>query len=415
MKNENVVRKNEYDRYLIPMPFSKLLGERKKKYIFSELEKRHPCFSNKFCFDSRFRLGKKGILSDVVVMDKGKYSAYRKKGGIYFEGLRFKRFRKDFFFIMFPFFLLLFAVFVLLFKWNSAVLTSSYDSLSELDLDEGKNSGKNDREIIGADDFLVTSRGFVEELFECLKEANGKISVLTWKIRDKKEFVSMQVKDMSPDELFKFKGNEHFEISPVSYEGAGNSFFFSCEKGVFERGNERRGNDDFSETEYLKEKSELPYQKEIRELLLKDNCILIEEKYFPYSIRFKLENLEVFKSLGELLKSRNLAVKELRIQVEDSAFFLADVLFEEMMDFDSGVNLQVLEGAWSIFDVSLKSSSVEPKKIVEEKESRKKVLSEENLTKVGEVRYADGSGIVFYKDRNGKMIKKERVKDDENK
>lgn len=55
MKNENVVRKNEYDRYLIPMPFSKLLGERKKKYIFSELEKRHPCFSNKFCFDSRFR------------------------------------------------------------------------------------------------------------------------------------------------------------------------------------------------------------------------------------------------------------------------------------------------------------------------------------------------------------------------
>lgn len=125
--------------------------------------------------------------------------------------------------------------------------------------------------------------------------------------------------------------------------------------------------------------------------------------------------MEVFKSLRELLKSRNLAVKELRIQVEDSAFFLADVLFEEMMDFDSGVNLQVLEGAWSIFDVSLKSSSVEPKKIVEEKESRKKVLSEENLTKVGEVRYADGSGIVFYKDRNGKMIKKERGKDDENK
>ena len=415
MKNENVVRKNEYDRYLIPMPFSKLLGERKKKYIFSELEKRHPCFSNKFCFDSRFRLGKKGILSDVVVMDKGKYSAYRKKGGIYFEGLRFKRFRKDFFSIMFPFFLLLFAVFVLLFKWNSAVLTSSYDSLSELDLYEGKNSARNDSEIIGSDDFLVTSRGFVEELFECLKEANGKISVLTWKIRDKKEFVSMQVKDMSPDELFKFKGNEHFEISPVSYEGTGNSFFFSCEKEISERENERRENDDFSETEYLKEKSELPYQKEIRELLLKDNCILIEEKYFPYSIRFKFENLEVFKSLGELLKSRNLAVKELRIQVEDSAFFLADVLFEEITDFDSGVNLQVLEGAWSIFDVSLKSSSVEPKKIVEEKESRKKVLSEENLTKVGEVRYADGSGIVFYKDRNGKMIKKERVKDDENK
>ena len=46
---------------------------------------------------------------------------------------------------------------------------------------------------------------------------------------------------------------------------------------------------------------------------------------------------------------------------------------------------------------------------------KKKVLSEENLTKIGEVRYADGSGIVFYKDRNGKMIKKERVKDDENK
>ena len=82
---ENCLRKEDFDRYIIPLPLSKIAGKSRKKYLFSELEKRHPCFSNEFCFDSKLILGKKGFLSDVIVMNKMKLAGYDRKNGLMLE------------------------------------------------------------------------------------------------------------------------------------------------------------------------------------------------------------------------------------------------------------------------------------------------------------------------------------------
>ncbi len=404
MKKENVVRKSEYDRYFIPIPFSKLLGERKKKYIFSELEKRHPCFSSKYCFDSRVRLGKKGILSDVIVMDRGKYSAYRKRGGIYFEGLKFKRFRKDFIFIIFPLLLLLLGVLVVLTQSKAFENTSSYETPSVLDSDVSVVLEKQGADLSSGEESLYASGLLVKDIFACIEESNGKISLLNWGIREGGEFVSVQVNDMSPDPFFDFKDELSFDLSAVSYDGDRSSFSFSCERGI-------RG---FSENEVPEESLEIPYQKEIRDLLLTDNCYLIEEKFFPYSIRFKFCDLTIFKRLSELLKKRILAVRDVRVQIDDSAFLMAEIYFEENKNFESGLNLSLLGDFKGAFDISKRSFSDGSKKVVEKEGfGSKKTGTDEKLKKIGEVRHADGSSLIFYKDEKGKVIKKEGGKRDE--
>ena len=59
LKN-NVIKKQDYERYEIVVPFSSLLGRRRKSFFSSELEKRHPCFSDEFAFDSNIKkIGRK--------------------------------------------------------------------------------------------------------------------------------------------------------------------------------------------------------------------------------------------------------------------------------------------------------------------------------------------------------------------
>ena len=42
------VKKSDYENYSINLPFKFLLGKRRKKFIFKELEKLHPCFSDEY-------------------------------------------------------------------------------------------------------------------------------------------------------------------------------------------------------------------------------------------------------------------------------------------------------------------------------------------------------------------------------
>ena len=68
---------NDYDFYTIPLPVKTLLHRQKDRYIGSQLEKLHPCFSDDCSFDSHLSLGKKGLNADVVVMQKYKVAEYK--------------------------------------------------------------------------------------------------------------------------------------------------------------------------------------------------------------------------------------------------------------------------------------------------------------------------------------------------
>ena len=72
-KNESHIflKDFDYEKYQLVLPYRFLFGRKRQRFIYSELEKMHPCFSGEFCFDSNMRkVSKKGFVSDVMVIIK---------------------------------------------------------------------------------------------------------------------------------------------------------------------------------------------------------------------------------------------------------------------------------------------------------------------------------------------------------
>ena len=65
-QTSNIIRKRDFEKYEIVIPFTSIFGKRKSRFLSSELEKLHPCFSDEYAFDSFLKkLSSKGIFSDV--------------------------------------------------------------------------------------------------------------------------------------------------------------------------------------------------------------------------------------------------------------------------------------------------------------------------------------------------------------
>ena len=79
--DDNIVLKNfDYEKYQLVLPYRLLFGRKRKRFIYSELEKMHPCFSDEFCFDSDIcKVSKKGFVSDVMVIHKNTLAEYEAK------------------------------------------------------------------------------------------------------------------------------------------------------------------------------------------------------------------------------------------------------------------------------------------------------------------------------------------------
>jgi len=79
MKKSVLIRKTDYDSYGIPVPFGVLRKRQMKSFLRNELEKQHPCFSNRCCVDVKYSVKGKRIFADVVVMEKLGLAEYRKR------------------------------------------------------------------------------------------------------------------------------------------------------------------------------------------------------------------------------------------------------------------------------------------------------------------------------------------------
>ena len=88
--------KDDYDFYTIPFPVKVIFNRQKNRYISSQLEKLHPCFSDDCSYDSHLRLKKSGLIADVVVMQKFKVAEYKaNKRKLYVQELKHHQFFAD--------------------------------------------------------------------------------------------------------------------------------------------------------------------------------------------------------------------------------------------------------------------------------------------------------------------------------
>ncbi len=82
MGKQVIISKNDYDTYCIPVSF-KLLSRRKiNSHIKKELEKKHPCYSERFITLIRYRFKKWKLTADVAVVDKAILEQAREDGSI---------------------------------------------------------------------------------------------------------------------------------------------------------------------------------------------------------------------------------------------------------------------------------------------------------------------------------------------
>lgn len=387
MKQNNIVRKNEFDRYLIPLPLTKLIGKQKKKFIYSELEKRHPCFSNDFCFDSQLRINRKGLCSDVVVMNKGKYCSYKKWNGIVLEGCKSKRFKSDFLFSGLVIFLLAFSILTGFFlgrkfrKINNPVEETSPG---------GEETEKLSDEMESFENLLPSAGSLAEDFFEIIQSENGKISSFTWEIKNGIEKISSSLNSMTPESLFSFRQEENFNLSSLSYVNGGEKFSFSCGRKI------KTDSDSHGFIKTIGDEN--VFEKEIRLLLQESGCEIFEEKFFPYVIKFKTGDTKVFISIKDFLEASFYVVEKMSFEKNDESNFMVEIAFAQKEMARQGVNVDLIDIYSRLF--------LSAKKSPEKKSSLTAANKEERLLKIGQVNYSDGKKLVFYKDEKGKILKK---------
>ena len=388
-----VVQKEEFDRYFIPLPVSCLLGKKSEKYIFSELEKRHPCFSNEFSYDSRLKISKKGFVSDVVVIRKLRLSQYRNFLGVKFAEDKGKRFisRK-------VKWLGIFAGLVLVLVTGLAVRglavrkvhagdlpSGDLPSGADVGLGAGKSpggqalsgagagTGGGEIGLVGGDLSSGAGIGFAGGKSPCgagpgsagnlsssgfgvglagssaslglgagldflgeMKNLNGHISNFSWKWDGFTEKITATVDCVYPEDFSDFLKNGESEISSINYVNGKPEFKLSVEKksaGKKGASREETGNSgDFGS-------GGNNGRKKIRELFTGEKVNLISESYEPWKISFGLSDFGFLEKLEKLLNEEGIYLSEITMTKADKEKIQVEASFGEFAGGDMNVGL----------------------------------------------------------------------------
>lgn len=387
MGNKFVMDKNDYDFYQFGIPFSVLVGKRRNKFILAELGKRHPCFSDEFCFDSKLVLDRKGILSEVVVMNKYRLSQMRcalpgKRLGICEK--------RDSFFDT--------GIVAVWKKWWPVVLLGMlFMVVSIFCAGVGNSRQQNVSVVAGAEMNLTENVELgdgvaISAFFETVKNNKGRINWLEWRIDGRNENFTTEVGLMFPEQIIGI--DEKFLVSSVSYAEGVPLMVVNANK-TYANGSIQGGIADYV--------SFAPLVRDVLKSERAEKVEIIEESIKPYSIRFSFldvcgDGKNVVRRLSDFVKGNDISVSYLKIR------YAGDSIFDVQLDFSSfaagGIDLELVGSNLEFF-----KRSVAKKKEVQVALHEGKPEEAFGM-KMGEVTYADGSKLVFYKTPQGKTVKR---------
>ncbi len=290
----SVVKKNDYELYTIPIKFRNL-GRNCRPFIARELEKKHPCFSDRCTFDSRIHFGKKGLFAKVAVMDSLKLAQYKKNthGTVRLEGLKHTEFFTD------VGKKILYAAGIAVFCLAGAVFFVTHS--------KGANktgSARSDGlELTAAGDALQAAPqidSVFSQLLEGISNAGGSVSrfVFTRNLygQDNSSFVlNVTVSNCYPEDLFLEESvlqASSIELSPVSYSAGIPQFTY----GLTCYGN---FNDGEAETAFTAQDF-----KDLRLCVMESGGKIFNEDFAAKEISFTADGenfVQVFSALGKCL------------------------------------------------------------------------------------------------------------------
>ena len=401
----NVIRKDDFEKYQILLPFPFFAGKRKKQYLCSELEKRHPCFSDEYAFDMKLKkISRKGLFADVLVMNKTRLAEYETKKRFSGTGFFIDENKKrgpgiinHRFFVDKKWKLIL---------WSVAVLMVAAVILS-VSLRQARNGSSkiSEKEVAEINESLPPSElqpGISEDsvsvtdLFETVQSEKGKISSFEWSINGFTQRVNVSIKGVYPE-----KFSNYIEDS-VLYENDIPQFRLSFTNKDIQTG-------PVQDADCEPVLSNADFNKLFRETLLKRGASLKEEKAPPYHIEFVCkggdETKKLFEELAQIIKDDNRVVTFVSLNQTGANELRTGISIEPLLfsGFE-GFNLNLISENLNLF--------IENKNIVKQPSAKTaSAVPAVSYEILGEIKRPDMSTVVFYKTAEGKIEKSIKMKE----
>ncbi len=376
--NKLICPQDFYDYYSIPFPVKALQRKQRNKYLCSELEKLHPCFSDDCCFDSRLSFVKKGLKADVVVMQKFKLAEYKKMNGqkpVYIQELKKipffqSHFKRNQIIISIIF------LFVLIFVLATLKIIQGQKKIEPMSLEPV--SPVNYQSLAPEDAFSS-----IINMLEMCGKKECFITDFSWNVQGFSQGFTFSLKNLYPEEVLSFFPDA--AISSVSYQDG--SPLFSAQVNI------KLNSANFS-TDY---KKEYDYVGELRFFALSNDITIIEETVKPRGIRLVLSNQSFIKML-DYISRENIPVSSVSISSQKNNSTVS-IEISNAGVVDQARFFECLNANSNLFFEKAKQS-------VESKLGSAPSRPQKNQTTIGKIYLTDGTSIEFYKDENGKIKQK---------
>lgn len=378
MSRNVFLKKGEYEFYQISIPFAMMGRKKQRKFIAAELCKRHPCFSDEFCFDYQVGLNKSGFLGNVIVMSKYKLTDIKNSNP--HQKIKVKERKASVFNTKTKKVIQALLVCIIM---GAVILICSVrmQKKSTIENEQIENETLNYN-------FEETEIQFqnidVEKILEIVKKGKGIISRLEWKLENQNQHFLISVRGLYPESFL--DSIENIKISAVSYSK--NVPLMVVQSNVP------------YELQNCEEYKKVHFVSLVRTVLQESKCSIKEENNNVISFSFtkqEAESSNVVLRIAELVKENNGSILSLIINCQDGALF--DVQFEFSDYAAQIIDLELIGKSLDVFSLC---------KAVPDRPSVSSVVKTGNKQpermKLGEVTYSDGSKLVFYKTNVGKMV-----------
>ncbi len=442
-----VIKAEDYELYRINIEKSnvlKLLGKTKNKYIYSELEKRHPCFCNEWAFDTKLMLNKKEFFYNVVVIYKAKLAEYQNKSSTvtsftlecpttsastnFYKASPLPQTKLSTMLyaaknILQPAFYRIWSFLTAqtYFNNNSFIkklfmlfLLLTALSLVGVRLEDKKSVLPQTQSNITSAQQRTYKNFSLQELLTFVKTMNGKFLFFDADFRNNFVSVELKVKGMQPEDLQNFFDKS--ELFYMNYEEGSPNFFM-------------KGRVELPQTNGIATgpvKNLL--RKEFRDELVKNGIINFGESTNENAFKFIAEKKQIkklaqlFDSLDELLHKNNSSLKKITVQKDSkgaltfyaglSAVSETNMYFKDVKEVLELFEISTLEDEKSQSRETGQSKSVSGKNVQTNDTSdfkgsltiEKTQANRTGVKKIGEITHQDGKKVIYYKDSKGKLV-----------
>ena len=407
MQKNNVLRKNDFEKYEVLLPYSAALGKRRRQFLCSELEKMHPCFSDEFCFDSTVRkIGKKGLSADVLVMSKRKLAEYEGKRNFSGTGFFAEKSKHRFFInekLRFTGLCMFVCLLLGIVGCLHGMILGSFEGKGEvtkISMEEGETSDLST--VAAPENTAPADIPLFNPFFEVLDKSDGKISSLEWKMDGFTESLSVSLLGIFPEDLsllndFRSR-NKSEEV--VTYEkGLPAMQVFYSQKHLSLNAEKNALSVDAQDQAPA---SNADFNKALRKIISENGAALTGEKAPPYHLEFICDfdsgTKRLFQQISEIINLEKRRITELNIICRGDGKLGVGLSIERNQQENlPAFDLCRLSENLKVFNVS--------------KVSEKKKIPTHNSTpapakvlkKIGEIKTPDNATVVFYKNDNGKI------------